>query len=96
MVTTSGGPPRTILFQNIGHFYSLLSHNLYCYMVTTTILFGNFVHHYYLIRNGLNFYMVLLLHGHHQAPAFSGISIRDGTGRDFSKIPGSGDFSGRD
>ena len=32
----------------------------------------------------------------HQCPAFQGISFRDGTGRDFCKIPGSRDFPGRD
>ena len=31
-----------------------------------------------------------------QCPAFQGISFRDGTGRDFCKIPGSRDFPGRD
>ena len=31
-----------------------------------------------------------------QCPAFHGISFRDGTGRDFCKIPGSRDFPGRD
>ena len=34
--------------------------------------------------------------GHHQAPAFSGILIPGFPGRDFCKIPGSRDFSGRD
>ena len=33
---------------------------------------------------------------HHQAPAFSGILIPGFSGRDFSKIPGSRDISGRD
>ena len=33
---------------------------------------------------------------HRQCPAFQGISFRDGTVRDFCKIPGSRDFPGRD
>ena len=39
---------------------------------------------------------MFLCSSHLQCPAFQGISFRDGTGRDFCKIPGSRDFPGRD